>query len=317
MSNILVTGAAGYIGSQTCKLLKILGHTVYAVDRHNVKHKYWDQFTMCDYATLGNQFENTTIDAVFHIAANSLVEPSMTNPAMYYNNNIAGSLSFIDWCRTRDIDKFVFASSAACYGEPAGEFCTIEDGNMPINPYGWTKRMLEVILADYARAYNIKSVSLRFFNVAGADGECEMGQEKAATHIIPRIIERTLAGEIFTMNGGDYDTPDGTCIRDYVHVEDIANGFVSSLKYLETNCGAHVFNLGSGGGYSNLDIVNAVNRSTPLDVNLMYGPRRAGDPAKLVADTEPTKKLGWKPEHDLDSIVKTAYNWYIKQNKGT
>tara|TARA_B100001057_G_scaffold165319_1_gene165870 strand:+ start:1122 stop:2066 length:945 start_codon:yes stop_codon:yes gene_type:complete len=312
---VLVTGASGYIGSQTCKLLKQEGHTVIASDRRAVKHNYFDGLqNFGDYGNISPKVVGTDTDAVVHIAATSLVGPSVTDPATYYQNNIAQTLNLLDVMRETNIKNIIFASSAACYGEPENGVCSIEDGNIPMNPYGWTKRMMEVILNDYAKAYGINSVSLRFFNVAGADSEGEFGQEKQATHIIARAIESAIAGKKFTLFGNDYPTPDGSCVRDYVHVEDIANGIVTSLAYASCGCqpGAHVFNLGNDSGYSNLEIIRAIEKNTPLKVDYDIGPRRDGDPASLVADVSETRYLGWEPKHNLDSIITTAYNWYTR-----
>ena len=308
---ILVTGASGYIGSQTCKLLKQQGHTVIACDRRVISHSYFDGIqNFGSYGNIHPMFVGTDTDAVVHIGATSLVGPSVTDPALYYQNNISETLNLLALMKNCNIKNIVFASSAACYGEPESGVCTIEDGNTPMNPYGWTKRMMEVILDDYAKAYGINSVSLRFFNVAGADTEGEFGQEKKATHIIARVIESAIAKTKFTLYGNDYATHDGTCIRDYIHVEDVALGIGSSLAYTSENAGAHVFNLGNDSGYSNLEIIQAVERNTPLKVEYDIGPRREGDPASLVADVTNTKHLGWKPKHTLDSIITTAYNWY-------
>ena len=310
---VLVTGASGYIGSQTCKLLKQEGHTVIASDRRKVNHQYFDgSQNFGSYGDITSEVVGTDTDAVVHIAATSLVGPSVTDPATYYQNNIAETLKLLDVMREANIKTIVFASSAACYGEPENGVCSIEDGNIPMNPYGWTKRMMEVILNDYAKAYGINSVSLRFFNVAGADSEGEFGQEKQATHIIARAIESAIANKQFTLFGNDYPTVDGTCVRDYIHVEDVANGIVTSLAYAIKNIGAHVFNLGNDSGYSNLEIIQAVERNTPLKVDYDIGPRRDGDPASLIADVSETRYLGWKPKHNLDSIITTAYNWYTR-----
>ena len=178
--------------------------------------------------------------------------------------------------------------------------------------------MSEIMLSDYATAYGMNSVSLRFFNVAGADTLMQHGQEKAATHIIAKLIEMTMQDKDFTLNGGDFDTPDGTCVRDYVHAEDVARGIDKAITFTKNNNGAHIFNLGNKNGYSNSEIVEAVKRNTPLQPNVTIGPARDGDPAKLVADTTlANEKLNWTPKYDLDTIVKTAYNWYNKKTTST
>jgi len=317
---VLVTGASGYIGSQTCNYLHQQGHTLAGVDRNIIKHRY------CRETYIGNYSDNVmdimlqNVDAVVHIGATSLVGPSVLDPSKYYNNNVVGTLKLLDACNKNGVKRFVFASSAAVYGEPNGGVGLETEQHQPMNPYGWSKRMTEIMLNDYATAYGINSVSLRFFNVAGADTLMQHGQEKAATHIIAKLIEMTMEGKDFTLNGGEFDTPDGTCVRDYVHVEDVATAIDKAIDFLffSSNSGAHIFNLGNKNGYSNSEIVEAVRRNTPLEPNVTIGPARDGDPAKLVADTTlANEKLNWTPKYDLDTIVKTAYNWYNKKATST
>ena len=308
---VLVTGAAGYIGSHTCKQLKLAGYFVLGTDRNLPKHNYYDDFVIRDFSNCQDLLLN--IDAVVHIGAMSQISISMSDSAMYYKKNVQGTQILMDICRAQGIDKFVFASSAACYGSPKTGICKEFDNHTPMNPYGWSKRMTEIMLEDYARAYNFNSVSLRFFNVAGADLDCELGQEKSATHIIARIMESAINKKEFNLFGNDYNTPDGTCVRDYVHVDDIAKGIICSLKYLENNTGASIFNLGSESGYSNMDIINSVKANTPLDVKYSVSPRREGDPDMLIADVKSAKDvLGWTANYHLDTIVTSAYNWYTK-----
>jgi len=309
---ILVTGASGYIGSAVCKLLKNNGHDVVGIDRRPIKHQYVDKTQLTEYGNIYHEMFDD-VDAVVHIGATSLVGPSVTDPATYYQNNIAQTLNLLDAMRDKGINRFVFASSAACYGEPEEDVCAENSWHQPCNPYGWSKRMMEIILNDYAHAYNLRSVSLRFFNVAGADSDGEFGQEPNATHIIAKAIERTMAGKDFTLFGNNFDTPDGTCVRDYVHVEDVAHGVLNSIGLLDNNSGAYTFNLGGERGYSNLEIINSINRVTPLTVDLKYGDPRPGDPSTLVADTVAANTiLDWNPKHNLDSIISTAYKWYTK-----
>lgn len=311
---ILVTGAGGYIGSQTCKFLSDNGHKVVGVDRNNLRHNYCIDSYIGNYADFEVQQLLLDVDAVVHIGATSLVGPSVLDPSKYYNNNVVGTLKLLDACKNQGVKSFVFASSAATYGEPESGVCLESEQHTPMNPYGWSKRMTEIMLSDYATAYGMNSVSLRFFNVAGADTLMEMGQEKDATHIIAMLIERTMQGKGFTLFGDKFDTPDGTCVRDYVHVEDVANGIYKAIEYTKANEGAYRFNLGNKEGYSNLQIVEAVKRNTPLEPNVTIGPARDGDPATLVANTMSANvDLGWTPRYDLDTIVKTAYNWYRKK----
>lgn len=311
---VLVTGAGGYIGSQTCKFLSDNGHKVVGVDRNNLRHNYCVDSYIGNYADFEVQQLLLDVDAVVHIGATSLVGPSVLDPSKYYNNNVVGTLKLLDACKNQGVKSFVFASSAAVYGEPENGVCLESEQHTPMNPYGWSKRMTEIMLSDYAKAYGMNSVSLRFFNVAGADTLMEMGQEKDATHIIAMLIERTMQGKGFTLFGDKFDTPDGTCVRDYVHVEDVANGIFKAIEYTKENEGAYRFNLGNKEGYSNLQIVEAVKRNTPLEPNVTMGPARDGDPATLVANTMSANvDLGWTPKYDLDTIVKTAYNWYRKK----
>lgn len=313
VQRVMVTGAGGYIGSAVCKMLKSLKYEVVAIDRRPIRHNYLDKVQLTSYGDINDDMFDG-VDAVVHIGATSLVGPSVVDPAPYYQNNIAQTLNLLDSVRSKGIDKFVFASSAACYGEPEEDVCAENMPHTPCNPYGWSKRMMEIILNDYAHAYNFNSVSLRFFNVAGADPEGEFGQEPNATHIIAKAIERTMAGKDFTLFGNNFDTPDGTCVRDYVHVEDVARGVLNSIELLETTNGAHTFNLGGERGYSNLEIIDSINRVTPLSVDLKFGDPRPGDPGTLVADTVAANTiLKWKANHDLDSIIRTAYKWYTSQ----
>jgi len=312
---VLVTGASGYIGSQTCNYLHQQGHTLSGVDRNIIKHRY------CRETYIGNYSDNVmdimlqNVDAVVHIGATSLVGPSVLDPSKYYNNNVVGTLKLLDACNKNGVKRFVFASSAAVYGEPNGGVGLETEQHQPMNPYGWSKRMTEIMLNDYATAYGMNSVSLRFFNVAGADTLMLHGQEKAATHIIAKLIEMTMQGKEFTLNGGDFNTPDGTCVRDYIHVEDVARAIENAITYTKNNNGAYIFNLGNKQGYSNLEIVEAVKRNTPLKPNVKIGPAREGDPATLVANPELANvELNWTPKYNLDTIVKTAYNWYKQKN---
>ena len=282
---ILVTGAGGYIGSQTCKFLSDNGHKVVGVDRNNLRHNYCIDSYIGNYADFEVQQLLLDVDSVVHIGATSLVGPSVLDPSKYYNNNVVGTLKLLDACKNQGVKSFVFASSAATYGEPESGVCLETEQHTPMNPYGWSKRMTEIMLSDYATAYGMNSVSLRFFNVAGADTLMEMGQEKDATHIIAMLIERTMQGKGFTLFGDKFDTPDGTCVRDYVHVEDVANGIYKAIEYTKANEGAYRFNLGNKEGYSNLQIVEAIKRNTPLEPNVNKGPTRDGDPATLKANT--------------------------------
>ena len=311
---VLVTGANGYIGAQTCKELKQSGYTVVAVDRNPIRHSYYDTEVVASYDSYDVQISMVDVEAVVHIGATSLVGPSVMDPLPYYNNNVSSTLKLLDMCRLQGINKIVFASSAATYGNAAG-ICSETDTVTPCNPYGQSKRMIELVLNDMHTAYKTRSISLRFFNVAGADPAGDFGQEKAATHLIARIMESALADNPVKVFGADYPTPDGTCIRDYVHVKDIARAIVASVKRLTLCNTCEIINLGSGTGNSVFEIINQVNKTTGLNTRYEVIERRAGDPAILCADISAAKiKLNWQPELKLDSIITTAYNWYNRSS---
>ncbi len=306
---ILVTGAAGYVGSVVCHKLmtRDQNYEVVAVDRNPCKHGWYDESHEGDYDDI--QHLLLDIDCVVHCAATSLVGPSVKNPGQYYKNNVHGTQELLSACVAQDVKRFVFISSAACYGNPKDGICKIDDNNTPMNPYGWSKRMTEIMLADYHKAYGLNSVSLRLFNVAGAHNR--LGQEKDATHIIARIIESAMAGETFTLYGNDFDTPDGTCVRDYVHVYDVAGAVHNAVKRTSRSSTCDIFNIGNGEGYSNMDIIRAIEENTDLTVKYEIGPRREGDPDYLVADMYLTQqRMIWQPSMSLDEIVKSAYTFY-------
>lgn len=306
---VLVTGASGYVGSVVCEKLMTQdqNYHVVAVDRNAPKHTYFTEHHEGNYNDIRHLLPDA--DCVVHCAATSLVGPSMTNPSLYYKNNVVGTQQLLDDCVSQNVKRFVFISSAACYGSPKDGVCNEQDAHTPMNPYGWSKRMAEIMLEDYARAYGLNSVSLRLFNVAGAHNE--LGQEKAATHIIARIMESALANKTFTLYGDDFNTKDGTCVRDYVHVYDVAGAVHNAIKRTQLNIGAEIFNVGNGEGYSNMDIIRAIEHNTPLDVKYEIGPRRPGDPDMLIADTSSTEsQMGWDASLTLDDIVKSAYNHY-------
>ena len=310
---ILVTGASGYVGSVVCEKLMTCdqNYDVVAVDRNPPRHGHFTEHHQANYNDL--QHLLLDVDCVVHCAATSLVGPSITNPGLYYENNVAGTQRLMDDCVVQGVKRFVFISSAACYGIPESGVCDPNDNNTPINPYGWSKRMTEIMLQDYARAHGLNSVSLRLFNVAGA--HMDLGQEKNATHIIARIMESAMAGKTFTLNGNDFNTPDGTCVRDYIHVYDVAGAVHNAVKRTGRESCCDIFNIGNGKGYSNMDIIKSIEANTDLTVNYTIGPRREGDPDYLVADTFYTQqRMIWQPSLTLDDIVISAYNHYININ---
>ena len=314
MQWVLVTGSKGYIGSHICKQLYNEGYGVVGVDRDNSSLDYnkyiayqpcidYDDFQLIDI------IKKYKIETVIHTAATSLVGPSVKDPDTYYKNNVDSLRQFLTICRNSGIRRIVYSSSAATYGDGYETF--IEDiVNNPISPYGRTKMIGEWMLEDYCNAYNMSAVALRYFNVCGADAEGEFGQTTKPSHIISVAMTRALKGESITLNGDTFDTVDGTCERDYIHVTDVAQANVCAMNADVDNFIA--VNIGSGLGYSNLDIIKAVNEYTDLTLDYDFGPARPGDPARLVCDNlKAIQALNWKPEHsDLKNIIVTAEKWH-------
>lgn len=317
---VAVTGCNGYIGGQTVLRFKDLGYHVIGVDRNTTAP--WirgvvDTFISGDFTN--PIFINSIIDknpsALIHIAGTSLVGPSMTDPSPYYLNNVGNTAKVLGTLASRGWKKtVVFSSSAAVYGDPGNTTLTEESVKAPISPYGQSKLMAEQVLRDCAAGYGFKTIALRYFNACGADSKVRHGQLKAATHLIARVMETIVNKGVFTLNGDDYLTADGTCVRDYLHVDDIANAHYLSTLFaegMETGT-SREFNLGSGQGVSIKEIIASVERITGRTVLTHTGPRREGDPATLVASAYRFKKeTGWKTESSsIDNIVKTAWAWY-------
>ena len=316
MSVVIVTGVAGYIGGQTALLLKDAGHEVYGIDRRDPpKHLrgICDKFLYQDFASdvALSWIIAKQPDAIIHCAGTSLVGPSMQDPAEYYNNNVAKTLRLLDIVRkSLPRCRFVFSSSAATYGEPMISACYESDSCTPLSPYGESKLMIDMMLESYHRAYSLNYVSFRYFNACGADPKGRHGQEPGATHLIAKLLEATRDDGQFRIYGDDYPTADGTCIRDYVHVEDIVQAHVTAL---DTAVPGGVYNLGTNQGYSNLQILHGAIGITKQDLAYTVGPRRSGDPATLTAD--PGKFMGvsaWKPKHGLEDMIAHAWAWYNK-----
>ncbi len=319
---ILVTGGAGYIGSHTVQELIDHNYHVVVIDRtcsFEINHPNITYF-QCDIAdtqavkTILNHY---TIDAVVHCAASIEVGASVVNPAEYYENNVIKTLMLLDTLRKQDINKIVFSSSAAVYGIPQQLPLKETHSCNPINPYGRTKYIIEQILSDYQKAYNLEYVALRYFNAAGAWPEYNLGERhEPETHLIPRILQAVLDNKKFTLFGNDYETPDGTCVRDYVHVRDIAQAHRLALEFLFNKHKSAIINLGTARGFSIQEIITSVEQVTKKKIAIKHMPRRAGDPAYLIADNGLAHELlDWRPLHsDITSIIASAYEFYIQKS---
>jgi len=318
---VAITGCNGYIGGQTVLRFKDLGYHVIGVDRNTTAP--WirdtvDTFITGDFTNpiFINSIINKNPSALIHIAGTSLVGPSMTDPGPYYINNVGNTARLLSTLASRGWKKtVVFSSSAAVYGDPGnGDTLTEQSTKSPISPYGQSKLMAEQVLRDCAAGYGFKTIALRYFNACGADSKVRHGQLKEATHLIARIMETIVNKGVFTLNGNDYSTADGTCVRDYLHVEDIANAHYLSTLFAEgMSSGSSLeYNIGSGQGVSIKEIIASVERITGRMVLTHTGPRREGDPATLVASAYKFKKeTGWKPDaSNIDNIVKSAWAWY-------
>lgn len=324
---ILVTGGAGYIGSHCVLALLKEGFAVHIFDNFSTGHKETVE-TLKKYGTLTYSegdlqnktdikkvFENNKIDAVVHFAAFSQVGESVKNPQKYYQNNVCGTLNLLEAMLENDVKKIVFSSTAATYGEPV--YTPIDENHpqLPINPYGQTKLMIERIMDDYDKAYGLKSVRLRYFNVAGADSEGRIGEwHNPETHLVPNILKSSFGdGKTFEMYGDDYDTKDGTCVRDYINVEDLAQAHILALKYLNNGGETNFFNLGTQEGTTVQEVFDVCEQVIGKSIPVKKMPRREGDPAILVADnTKAKNELGWEPKNSFEHSVKTAYEWEIK-----
>lgn len=320
--NLLITGGAGYIGAHVVKLLRDRSdHKIDIVDnfsqsRHNVlKHPriVYHDVDIRDREALNRVFLEQKPDVVFHFAALANVPDSVANPANYYENNVIGSLNLIECMRTHGTNKIIFSSSAAVYGEPTTEEIVEDHEKKPTNPYGMTKLMFEHVLKNYFDAYGIASISFRYFCAAGVDPSLEIGKfHNPETHVIPSIIETVLGKrKEFFVFGDDYPTPDGTGIRDYIHVADLAEAHIRAMEKLLNTSLCEQYNLGINKGFSVLEIIKAVEKTAKKKLNYGIRPRRPGDPARLIANAEKAQKeLGWKPAYlNIEDIVKTAYEF--------
>ncbi|MBE7710981.1 MAG: UDP-glucose 4-epimerase GalE [Cyanobacteria bacterium SIG31] len=324
---ILVTGGAGYIGSHCVLALLKQNYDVVVFDNLSTGHietiNTLEQYGNVAFAKgdlqnkeqIKNVFKSYKIDAVIHFAAFSQVGESVKNPQKYYLNNVCGTLNLLEAMLENNVKKIVFSSTAATYGEP--QYTPIDEKHPqnPINPYGQTKLFIEKILDDYDKAYELKSVRLRYFNVAGADSDNRVGEwHEPETHLIPNILKSTFGNsKTFEMYGSDYPTKDGTCVRDYINVEDLAEAHLLALKYLNNNGSTNFFNLGTKTGNTVKDVFSECEKICQKSISVNIMPRRDGDPASLVADnTKVLTELGWQPQRDLSYSIDTAYKWEQK-----
>lgn len=322
MPTILVTGGAGYIGSHTAYLLSQRGFKVIILD--NLSRGYADaveaqslrEASLQDTEAITRLLRAEPVDAVVHFAAYIAVGESTQQPEMYFANNVAGTLSLLSAMREAQVKRLVFSSTAAVYGNPEFVPITEDHPKVPVNPYGETKLMVEKVLRWLDEFSSLRSVVLRYFNACGAEPNSGLGERhEPETHLIPLILRAVLTGKPVTVFGEDYDTPDGTCIRDYIHVSDLAEAHVAALNHLLQGGGSDQFNVGTGTGRSVREVIQAVEAVTGKSVPYNVGPRREGDPGLLVANSDKLQQtLGWKPRYtDLQEIIKTA--WVYEQSR--
>lgn len=322
---ILITGGAGYIGSVTNAILREHAHDTVVFDNLSLGHKEAVGDTklivgdLRDKEDIDRVFAQDHFDAVIHFAALSLAGESMEKPYEYYDNNLRGGLNLLEAMRKTGCPAIIFSSTSAVYGYPKNIPVTEEEHIAPVSVYGSSKRMVEEMMEWYGAIYGLRSVALRYFNAAGAMPDGTLGEHhKNESHIIPIALEVAKGNkERFEVYGNDYETPDGTCIRDYIHVVDLADAHIKSVEYLANGAPSVALNLGVGRGYSNLEVLDTVERVTGKKVMRAFGPRRPGDPAKLWADNKKAKEvLGWEPKYpDLETIVETAWKWHQKSSK--
>ena len=317
---VLVCGGAGYIGSHMVRLLAEQGHQVVTFDNLSTGHAeavQWGELVVgdiLDAAALDSVMSQRSFDAVLQFAARSLVGESVSQPYDYYRSNVAGSLNLLSAMQRHGVEKLIFSSSAAVFGRPTTSVVDEMQPLLPINPYGNSKLMVERIAADAAQAYGLRSVCLRYFNAAGASRDARIGEWHACeTHLIPNVLRSVLGtAPVLKVFGDDYATPDGTCIRDYVHVEDLADAHLRALHFLDQAPGAHAFNLGNGQGFSVRQVIEAASRVVGRAVPHLIAPRRTGDPDALVASSGKAREmLGWEARWTkLDDIIESAWRWH-------
>ncbi len=318
---ILIVGGAGYIGSHMNKLLAQQGKETLVLDNLVYGHREavkWGTFVegdLADESLLDEVFSKYSIEAVMHFSAFTYVGESVENPAKYYRNNVANTIHLLDAMVKHGVKYFIFSSTCATYGEPQ-QIPIVEDmPQAPINPYGRTKWMVEKILEDYHRAYGLNYCVLRYFNAAGADPDSEIGElHQPETHLIPLVLDAAIgARDSISVFGTDYPTEDGTCVRDYIHILDLADAHIRALQYIKEHQCSEDFNLGNGVGYSVKEIIDIARKITGKEIAVKYVERRPGDPPRLIGSAEKARKLlGWQPKYDLQAIMETAWKWHQK-----
>jgi UDP-glucose-4-epimerase GalE len=315
---VLVTGGSGFIGQMACRLLVAAGHNIINIDRRKVDIPGFHQYPFdIDNNQLKGIINLTKPDTIMHFAADHEVGRSVTEPGVFYWNNVANTVSLLNHAVRAGVKNFIFSSSSSVYGNITNFPTTEDTPRNPISPYGKSKNMVEDILPDFYTAYGLKFASLRYFNAAGADpnGECGYTQDPAS-HLIPIICRSVIRGETLKIYGDDYNTVDGTCVRDYTHVFDIASAHLAAMNYLDDGgeCGA--FNIGAGNGTSILSVIKEFEKVTGEKVKYEVAPRRPGDPPTTYADiTKAKTAFGWEPIYGVQDIVRHAYDWEMKQQK--
>lgn len=315
MSRVIVTGGAGYIGGETVLKLLDAGHSVLAIDRDMpLEHLIacGAKWHTGDFSTeVGlDCIKSFQPDAIIHCAGTSLVGPSILNPEEYYNNNFVKTKAMLDYIVSNKLTniRVIFSSSAATYGNPIMTPVQEVDPTEPISPYGQSKLMIDWMLKSYQHAYGLNFVSFRYFNACGADSQARHGQPLGATHIIARVLESVKSSSTFTLYGTDYPTDDGTCVRDYIHVEDLAEAHILAI---DKNIPCDIYNLGTSTGHSNLEVIQVASQVTKTTIPSVPGPQREGDPAILTADAGKFIGVsGWQPKYNLDNIITHAWQWY-------
>lgn len=325
MLKILVVGGAGYIGSHMIDMLRQNNYEVIALD--NLSTGYQDAVfdttfinaDLADTTALEKCFSKYQFDAVMHFAAFMQVGESVQQPAKYYRNNVINTINLLDVMLRHNVNKFIFSSSAAVYGEPQYTPIDVDHPKNPVNPYGRSKWMVEQILQDYGLAYNLQSICLRYFNAAGADPSGRLGERhNPETHLIPLVLQAASGRrKNISIYGDDYPTQDGTCIRDYVHVTDLCSAHLLALQHLSQVKSNNAYNLGTGQGYSVIELIKTAEKVTHRPIPIVKCARRNGDPAILLADSQRAQKeLGWQPQYsDLETIIKHAWQWELKTSK--